>query len=142
MQEPIRDLEGVREARAVWDFTTADERRFLDRISLMLQTLESFRARGIATDFVMLIHGPATKFVARRHDGTKFAKDAPRNLADVHAVLGRLSDAGARIEVCLVAMDRCLVAADNLLPFTVIEENVFLNSIALQNKGYAYMWVD
>jgi hypothetical protein len=34
------------------------------------------------------------------------------------------------------------VGVDNLLPFTLVEENVFLNSIALQNKGYAYMWMD
>ena len=136
------DLEGLRQARAVWDFTTDNERRFLDRVSMMLQTLESFRSHGIATDFVMLIHGPATKFVARSHAGTKFAQDAPQKLTEIQSVLRQLSDAGTRIEVCLIAMERSLVANDNLLPFTVVEGNVFLNSIALQNKGYAYMRVD
>jgi intracellular sulfur oxidation DsrE/DsrF family protein len=142
MPPRANDLEGLQRARAVWDFTTGDERRFLDRISLMLQTLQRFRDLGMATDFVMLIHGPATKFVARSHAGTKFADNVPRNLADIQSVLKQLNNAGTCIEVCLIAMQRCLVGVDNLLPFTVVEENVFLNSIALQNKGYAYMWVD
>jgi intracellular sulfur oxidation DsrE/DsrF family protein len=142
MHVQTSDFEGLPQARAVWDFTTGDERRFLDRISLMQQTLQSFRDLSIATDFVMLIHGPATKFVARSHAGTKFADDVPRNLADIQSVLKQLNDAGTCIEVCLIAMERCLVGVDNLLPYTVVEENVFLNSIALQNKGYAYMWMD
>jgi intracellular sulfur oxidation DsrE/DsrF family protein len=142
MQAQRNDFQGLPQARAVWDFTTGDERRFLDRISLMQQTLQSFRDRGIATDFVMLIHGPATKFVARSHAGTKFSDDVPRKLDEIQSVLKQLSDAGTCIEVCLIAMERCLVGADNVLPFAMVEPNVFLNSIALQNKGYAYMWMD
>ena len=136
------DLDGLRQARAVWDFTTGDERRFLDRVGLMKQTAESFLARKVAVDFVMLIHGPATRFVARTHAGTKFEKDACPLLGDIHALLAALAALGVRIEVCLIAMERCLVTRENLLPCTVVEENVFLNSIALQNKGYALMQVD
>lgn len=142
MQARSSDFDGLPQARAVWDFTTGDERRFLDRISLMLSTLQSFSERKLSADFVMLIHGPATKFVARSHAGTKFADDVPRKLGEIQSVLKQLSDAGTCIEVCLIAMERCLVGVDNLLPFTVVEPNVFLNSIALQNKGYAYMWMD
>jgi intracellular sulfur oxidation DsrE/DsrF family protein len=136
------DLDGLKQARAVWDFTTGDERRFLDRVSLMKQTAESFLARKVAVDFVLLIHGQATKFVARNHTGTKFGKDACPLLGDIHALLAALAALGVRIEVCLIAMERCLVTRENLLPCTVVEENVFLNSIALQNKGYALMQVD
>ena len=39
-------------------------------------------------------------------------------------------------------MGRHLVGKDNLMPFTVVEENVAEISIALQNRGYAYMQVD
>ena len=46
---------------------------------------------------------------------------------------------GRRIEVCRVSMRRRGVAEDNLLEFCTVEENVFPNSIALQNRGYALM---
>lgn len=36
-------------------------------------------------------------------------------------------------------MDRCAIARDNLIECVVVERNVFVNSVALQNKGYAYM---
>ena len=42
------DLEGLTSARAVWDFTTGDARRFFDRVSLMKQTAESFLAGSAA----------------------------------------------------------------------------------------------
>jgi intracellular sulfur oxidation DsrE/DsrF family protein len=137
-----QNFEGLTKARAVWDFTTGDARRFFDRVSLMRQTAQSFLARGIAIDFVMLIHGPATQFVAKTHAGTKFEKEACPQLGDIHALLASLAALGVRIEVCLIAMERSLVARDNLIECATIEENVFLNSIALQNKGYALMQVD
>src|SRR5471032_3228646 len=137
-----QDLDGLDRARAVWDFTTGDARRFFDRVSLMKETAESFLARGIAIDFVMLIHGPATQFVAKTHAGTKFEKAGCTTLADIHALLASLAALGVRIEVCLIAMERSLVARANLIACVVVEDNVFLNSIALQNKGYACMQGD
>ena len=136
------DLAGLERARAVWDFTTGDERRFLDRVSLMKQTAESFLARKVTPDFVMLVHGPATRFVARTHAGTKFGKDPCPLLGDIHALLAALAALGVRIEVCLIAMERSRVARENLIACAAVEDNVFLNSIALQNKGYALMQVN
>lgn len=136
------DLEGLANARAVWDFTTGDARRFFDRVSLMKETAESFLARGIAIDFVMLIHGPATGFAARTHAGTKFEQEPCPQLGDIHALLASLAALGVRIEVCFIAMERCLVTRENLIGCVTVEHNVFINSIALQNKGYACMQVD
>src|SRR3954471_5438986 len=136
------DLEGVTSARAVWDFTGGDARRFFDRVSLMKETAESFIARGVMLDFVMLIHGPATQFVAKTHGGTKFEQAGCTTLPEIHALLAALAELGVRIEVCLIAMERSLVARENLISCVVVEPNVFLNSIALQNRGYALMQVD
>lgn len=136
------DSDGPASARAVWDFTTGDARRFFDRVSLLKQTAESFLARGVEPDFVMLIHGPATQFVARTHAGTKFEAARCTTLAEIHALLGSLAAVGVRIEVCLIAMERSHVARENLIACAAVEQNVFVTSIALQNKGYACMQVD
>ena len=136
------DLDGVTTARAVWDFTGGDARRFFDRVSLMKETAEGFLARGAQLDFVMLIHGPATQFVAKTYAGTKFEKAPCDNLPQIHALLEALEKLGVRIEACLIAMDRSQVKRENLIACVVVEPNVFLNSIALQNRGYALMQVD
>lgn len=135
----IADCAGLTDARAVWDFTTGDARRFLDRAKLMLHAAKSFIEQGAQPDFVVLLHAGATKFGARDFEGTKFAGDDAGNLAEIHATLKELTQSGGRIEVCEIAMQRSDVGRDKLVPFVEIEENVFVNSIALQNRGYAYI---
>ena len=87
--------------------------------------------RGADDDF--------TQFAARTLSGTKFeAREAP-DLAPIHARLQRFTELGGRIEVCGIALDRSAIAVDNVIGCAKVERNVFVNSVALQNRGYAYM---
>jgi intracellular sulfur oxidation DsrE/DsrF family protein len=135
----IKDCNGLTNAKAVWDFTTGDARRFQDRASLMVHAARSFNLQGISVDFVVLLHGGATKFGARSFEGTKFATDDMTLLAQIQVTLKELTQLGGRIEVCEIAMQRSEVSRENIASFMEIEENVFVNSIALQNRGYAYI---
>jgi len=126
-------------ARAVWDFTTGDARRFCDRLSLIIDTAEEFRSRGVPPDFVLLLHAAATQFGARTLRGTKFDKPDAPELAPAHELLRRFAGIGGRIVVCGIAMERSAIAEDNIIDCAGIERNVFVNSVALQNNGYAYM---
>ena len=137
----IKDCEGLTAAKSVWDFTTGDARRFLDRMRLMLLAMRRFREQGVATQFVVLLHGAATKFAARDFAGSKFAGENAQALPEIHAALRDFTAQGGRIEVCEIAMQRSAVALERLVDFVEVEENVFLNSIALQNRGYAYVLV-
>ena len=137
----MKDCKGLVSARAVWDFMTGDARRFLDRVRLMLLAMQRFREQSIATEFVVLLHGGATKFAARDFGGTKFAGDDATSLDQIHAALAEFTAQGGRVEVCEIAMQRSDITRANLVPFVEVEENVFLNSIALQNRGYAYVLV-
>ena len=138
---PIKDCEGLTSARAVWDFTTGDSRRFLDRVRLMLLAMQRFREQSIASEFVVLLHAGATKFAARDFVGTKFAGDETSDLPQIHAALSEFTSLGGRIEVCEIAMQRSQIGRASLVSCVEVEENVFLNSIALQNRGYAYVLV-
>lgn len=135
----IGDCEGLAHARAVWDFTTGDARRFCDRLELVIDAAEQFAHQDIPAAFVVLIHGAATQFAARTLAGTRFADGDARQLASAHALLRRFVALGGRVEVCRIAMDRSAIAADNVLDCVAVERNVFVNSVALQNRGYAYM---
>ena len=135
----IGDCKGVERARAVWDFTTGEARRFRDRLELVIDAAEQFALQGIAADFVILLHAQATQFAARTLSGTKFKEPEGDDFRVAHELLQRFAALGGRIEVCRIAMDRCAIAPENLLDCVVIERNVFVNSVALQNRGYAYM---
>jgi intracellular sulfur oxidation DsrE/DsrF family protein len=126
-------------ARAVWDFTTGDARRFCDRLSLIIDTGEEFLRRGDRLDFVLLLHAGATQFGARSLRGTKFDKPDAADLAPAHELLGRFTGMGGRVVVCGIAMERSAIAADNVIDCASIERNVIVSLVALQNEGYAYM---
>ena len=126
-------------ARCVWDFTTGDARRFCDRLALVIDSAEDFRKRGIESDFVLLLHAGATQFGARTLRGTKFDKPDAADLAPAHELLQRFARMGGRIVVCGIAMERSAIAEDNVIDGATIERNVFVSSVALQNRGYAYM---
>jgi intracellular sulfur oxidation DsrE/DsrF family protein len=125
-------------ARAVWDFTTGDARRFCDRLSLIIDTGEEFLRRGDRLDFVLLLHAGATQFGARSLRGTKFDKPDAADLAPAHELLRRFAGMGGRVVVCGIAMERSAIAADNVIDCASIERNVIVSLVALQNEGYAY----
>lgn len=126
-------------ARCVWDFTTGDARRFCDRLALIIDSAEEFRGRGVAVDFVLLLHAAATQFGARTLRGTKFDKPDAPDLTPAHELLRRFATVGGRTIACGIAMDRSGIARDNVVDCATVERNVFVNSVELQNQGYAYM---
>jgi intracellular sulfur oxidation DsrE/DsrF family protein len=135
----IDDCKGLQSARAVWDFTTGDARRFNDRLELVIDSAEQFKQLNIAIDFVILLHAHATQFAARTLSGTKFKDPEGADFFAAHELLRRFALMGGRIQVCRIAMDRSAIAPDNILECVTIERNVFVNSVALQNRGYSYM---
>jgi intracellular sulfur oxidation DsrE/DsrF family protein len=126
-------------ARCVWDFTTGDARRFCDRLALVIDAAEELSQRGDAVDFVLLLHAAATQFGARTLRGTKFDKPNAADLGPAHELLRRFARVGGRVVVCGIAMERSAITEDNVIDGATIERNVFVSSVALQNRGYAYM---
>lgn len=135
----IEDCKGLTTAKAVWDFTTGDARRFCDRLGLVIDAAQQFSRQGIVPDFVILLHAQATQFAARTLAGTKFKDPEGEDFRGAQDLLRRFAALGSRTEVCRIAMDRSGITPDNVIDCVVIERNVFVNSVALQNRGYAYM---
>jgi len=105
----------------------------------VIDAAEDFGKRGIEVDFVILLHAHATQFAARTLSGTKFESREAPDLAPIHARLQRFTEVGGRIEVCRIAMDRSAITEKNVIDCARVERNLFVNSVALQNRGYAYM---
>ncbi len=133
------DFEGIKQVKVVWDITAGDEKVFTDRIGLIRETAEDLKDRGLHPEFVLAIHGPAAKYVAKSLEGTQYAKDKIEKLGAIQASMDDLKKEGMKIEVCAIAMKRGKIEDKNVQPFAVIENNVWENITVLQNKGYAYM---
>src|ERR1043166_5967874 len=78
------DWGGLAAAKAVWDFTTGDARRFVDRLDLVIDAAEDFGKRGIAVDFVVLLHAHALRDQVRVAGGARPGADS-RAPGEVHA---------------------------------------------------------
>ena len=136
------DLEGLDEVNVVWDFIMDDGAFFHDRLLLIQDSLNTFRKWEITPNFLVIIRGRATKFVANSLAETAFSEDDEQELADIRSVLSGLADAGVRISVCADAIANASIAEDNIAPFVTIEAHAVEVGLALQNKGYAYMRID
>ena len=69
----------------------------------------------------------------------QYAKAHRNSRVEHHTLQTMGAFAGNKIEVCGIAMERSAIAPGNVIPCAVVERNVFVNAVALQNRGYAYM---
>jgi len=129
-----------KEVKIVWDVTIGNESLFEDRMGLIQQTADVIRKKGMTPKFVLVVHGPATKFITRSLNGTKFENEKIVRLPDIQRVITEMSKADKmRFVQCQVPMIRNNVAEDNVLPFVDVSETVFFDLAILQMEGYAYI---
>lgn len=126
--------------KIVWDVTIGNEALFEDRMGLIQQTTDVIRRKGMTPKFVLVVHGPATKFMTRCLNGTKFENEKIQRLPDIQRVIAEMNEKDQiRFVLCQVPMIRNNVADDNVLPFVDISETIFFDLAVLQMKGYAYI---
>lgn len=130
---------GPKEVKVVWDVTLGNEALFEDRMGLIQQAADVIRKNGMTPKFVIVIHGPATKFVARSLSGTKFENEQIGRLSEIHKVILDMNDDKMRFVQCQVPMIRNNISENNILPFIGISETVFYDLAILQMEGYAYI---
>lgn len=129
----------TKEVKVVWDVTIGNEAMFEDRLGLIRQTADVIRKNKMNPVFVIVIHGPATKFAARSLTGTKFENENLKRLSDIQGIILEMNKDSMSFIQCQVPMTRNYVSEDNLLPFISVSETVFYDLAILQMKGYAYI---
>jgi intracellular sulfur oxidation DsrE/DsrF family protein len=128
------------EVKIVWDVTIGNEALFEDRMGLIQHTADVVRRKGMTPKFVLVVHGPATKFMTRSLNGTKFQNEKIRRLPDIQRVIAEMNEKDQICFVqCQVPMIRNNVVNDNVLPFVAVSETVFFDLAVLQMEGYAYI---
>lgn len=126
--------------KIVWDVTIGNASLFEDRMGLIRHAAEVIRKKRMTPIFVLVVHGPATKFMTRSLNGTKFGHEKIERLADIQRVIAEMSEKEQmRFVLCQVPMIRNNVAINNVLAFVEVSETVFFDLAVLQMEGYAYI---
>lgn len=128
-----------KEVKIVWDVTIGNEALFEDRMGLIQQTADVIRKNRMTPRFVIVIHGPATKFVTCSLCGTSFESEKIERLTDIQKIIVEMNKDDVSFVQCQVPMTRNKVLKDNLLPFVSVSETVFYDLAVLQMDGYAYI---
>jgi intracellular sulfur oxidation DsrE/DsrF family protein len=128
-----------KEVKIVWDVTIGNEALFEDRLGLIQHTADVIRKNGMVPDFVIVIHGPATKFIAHSLSTTHFSDERVERLPDIQRIIVEMNRDGMRFVQCQVPMLRKNVSRENILPFIGVSETVFFDLAILQMEGYAYI---
>jgi intracellular sulfur oxidation DsrE/DsrF family protein len=125
--------------KAVIDCTSADARYMLTRMMLIEQTAKMIKAEGEIPEFVVIMRGGATPFIAK--DPAPYTDD--KDLVIVQKLQGVLKTLfetyRADIYGCEIAMEKFDVKKKELLPFVKTTPNSFMDIIRLQNRGYGLL---
>jgi len=126
--------------KIVWDVTIGNEALFEDRMGLIQHTADVIRKKGMTPKFVLVVHGPATKFMTRSLNGTKFENEKIQRLPCIQRIIAEMSDKEQmRFVQCQVPMIRNDIADGNVLTCVEVSETVFFDLAILQMEGYAYV---
>ncbi|HAK59095.1 MAG TPA: hypothetical protein DCO77_01760 [Nitrospiraceae bacterium] len=133
------DFDGLKEVKAVWDVRVSEEDVFQDRMDLIHQAADVLKKNGVRPLFVIALNGPAVLFATRTLKGTAADGDTIGALPAIQKMMGQMRRDGIRFETCGVSMKRNKISEKNVIPMMDVQDHIWANILALQNKGYAYM---
>jgi len=132
-------LQGIKEAKIVYDVTEGDGKLLLGRIETIEETRQDLIRRGVTPRLVISFRGGATKLVQTDMQQVK-PEDRP-NAAKIAAMLQQMAKSPGMesIEQCAVAIRHAGTKAENVLPPIKVVANSYITLMAYQSRGYAYI---
>jgi intracellular sulfur oxidation DsrE/DsrF family protein len=140
--DDTRSLQGIEEARILWDVTVADPDKLLARLGVIEQTYRDIERQGVTPRMLFGFRGGSVRLLT--------VNAADRNLEHAQALL-RIHDklaelqalAGVeRMEVCSIASRRAGITQADLVEPLVEVGNTFVTAAAYAQRGYARIKID
>ncbi len=132
-------LQGIKEARIVYDVTEGDGKLLLGRIETIEETRQDLIRQGVTPRLVISFRGGATRLV---QTDMQQVKPEDRQIAAKIAVLLQQmakSPGLESIEQCAVAIRHAGTKAQNVVPPIRVVANSYITLMAYQSRGYAYI---
>lgn len=134
-------LEGLKEAKVIFDITQGDPKKLLGRLNLIQNTAKMIADQGVKPKFVLAFRGPASFYVTK--DRTKIPKGNEAIAEKIWAKVQEISTvSGIKLEQCSVATGFLKIDNKTILPEINVVGNSWISLIGFQNQGYAYVPID
>ncbi len=135
-------LQGLEEARILWDVTLSDPDKLLARLGVIEQTYRDLERQGVAPRMVFGFRGGSVRLLTRDAstrdiDNAQTILQIQSKLAELHALAGV-----DRMEVCSIASRRAGITQADLVEPLVEVGNTFVTAAAYAQRGYAKIKID
>ena len=132
-------LQGIKEARIVYDVTEGDGKLLLARIETIEETRQDLIRQGVTPRLVISFRGGATRLV--QTDMQQVKPEDRQIAAKIAVMLQQMAKSPGleSIEQCAVAIRHAGTKAENVVPSVKVVANSYITLMAYQSRGYAYI---
>jgi len=129
----------AQEYKSVFDCSSDNARFVMTRMSLIEKTMTMIEKRGDKAKFAITLHGGCVPMVSSAYGEIVPDEDMPYIKKAQESISRLAKDKKVKIIVCAMSLNANTIEDKEVLPFIHISENSFIDTIGLQNKGYALM---
>ncbi|HSH84326.1 MAG TPA: hypothetical protein VK979_04115 [Guyparkeria sp.] len=140
--DDARALQGLEEARILWDVTLAKPKELLARLGVIERTYRDLERQGVAPHMVLAFRGGAVDLLTQ--DAPDRHIESAQTILLIHAKLRELAslDGIERLEACSIATRRAGITQADLIEPLVEVGNTFVTAAAYAQRGYTKIKID
>ena len=140
--DDARSLQGLEEARILWDVTAGEPDKLLARLGVIEQTYRDLERQGVAPRMLFGFRGGAVHLLTER--AVEKRMDDAQVILQIHETLRELAalEGVERMEACSIATRRAGITQADLVDPVVEVGNTFVTAAAYAQRGYAKIKID
>ncbi len=140
--DDARALQGLADARILWDVTLSEPEKLLSRLGVIEQTYRDLEQQGVEPKMLFVFHGGAVKLLTRDAPDRQIGN--AQTILQIHDKLQELAalEGVERLEACSIATRRVGVTQADLVEPVVEVGNTFVTVAAYAQRGYAKIKID
>jgi intracellular sulfur oxidation DsrE/DsrF family protein len=129
----------AQEYKSVFDCSSSDARFVMTRMNLIERTMNMIEKDGDKANFAITLHGGCVPMVSDVYDEIVPDEDMSYIKKAQESITRLAENRKVKIIVCAMSLNAHAIDKKEVLPFIQISKNSFIDTIYLQNKGYALM---
>ena len=129
----------AKEYKSVFDCSSDNARFIKSRMGLIEKTMHMIEKDGNTANFVITLHGGCVPMVSNIYHELVPDQEMPYIKKAQESIKRLAQDKKVKIIVCAMSLNANAIEEKEVLPFIQISKNSFIDTIGLQNQGYALM---
>ena len=132
-------IAGADEYKAVFDCSSGDADYIKSRMWLIGKTMDMIEQKGDKATFAITLHGNCVPMVSKAYDEIVDDEDEEAIGIAQKRLQTLATKRHVKVIACAMSLDVNGIEKKEVLPFVTISPNSFVDTIRLQNRGYALM---